>query len=671
MTETDFLAAICAAPDDDDLRLVYADWLEERGESLQAEYVRVGVEFCKIKDEHDPRRHALFEREQELERLHSDSWRQRLAGYLPEPLRSWCWSNLHFSRGLPAWVTADVARFAQDAEALLRVFPITTAHLGVRGPDDIALLGSTTAFRSCRWLSLHARPELGTAAVQAIVNSPHLGQLKSLQLFGLQIGDEGLVALAEAAERFPHLEMLELTRTGVTGVGVAALARCPLMGHLKNLWLRENAVGREGLRALARAEAPALEELWLPDTQLGNVGTILAKARWPALWRLDLDNSGLAPSSVAALLRSEWFPRLRALSLRGLAFSSRASARSDGPRPVNLRNLSIGSPALSDAGLLRLLEPYQFPELRTLWVSDSQVGDDAIAALTAHPCEHLGHLYLMDNQIGSAGAWRLLTSPHLPALRGLTLRRNRIGESTIVDTTAPPTDPHLTDLDLGSNPMTPEVGRALLSRPELARLEKLKLSHSYLGPEGGRTLAQGPLTDTLRELLACGTGLGDEGVIALLGARFLGALRDLSLQGVGLGVGGIAALVRSDDLASLLSLRLDKNPLGPEAGRLLASAPWLPQLTCLHLSDSAIGDEGVIALAGCPGVARLGFLGLNAVGLTPVGVRALLDSPHLSRGLHVHLAGNAPEVREQFGDALARRFAEVDYARHPHIDMAW
>jgi uncharacterized protein (TIGR02996 family) len=671
MTERDLLAAIRAAPDDDEIRLVYADWLEEQGEPLQAEYVRAAVECSKIKDEQDARGQALFGRAQELDRLHGDTWGHRLAGYLPDHLRSWCWSDLHFARGLPGSVNADVSRFARDAEELMRVFPITSATLRVKGPADLAPLGSLAAFRSVRWLSLFAPPELGAATIRAVVASPHLRQLKALQLFNLTMGDEGLIALAEAAGQFPHLEMLELTRTGVTGRGVTALARCPLMAHLKSLWLRENAIGREGLRALARAEAPLLEELWLPDTQFGDVGAALAKARWPALWRLQLDDSGLAPSSVSALLRSEWFPRLRDLSLRGLTFSRRTRSAPDGARPVGLRSLSLGSPTLSDAGLLRLLQPYQFPELCSLWVSDSQVGDDAIAALTAHPCERLTHLYLMDNRIGSGGAGRLLTSPHLPALRGLTLRRNRIGESPILDTAAPPTEPHLIDLDLSHNPMTPAVGEALLSRPELARLEELTLSYSYLGPEGGRLLARGPLGGALRKLLTCGTGLGDEGVIALLGARFVASLRDLSLQGVGLSGKGLSALARADDLESLLSLRLDWNPLGPEACALLASAPWLPRLTSLQLSDTEIGDDGVAALAACPGVRRLGFLGLNAVGLTPAGVRALLDSPHLPPEMHVHLADNATEIQERLGEALAQRFAGVGYDRRPHIDIAW
>jgi uncharacterized protein (TIGR02996 family) len=671
MTERDFLAAICAAPEDDDLRLVYADWLEDQGESLQAEYVRVAVEFSQIEDEHDPRRQLVADRERELERLHSGPWQQRLADYLPDHLRSRWLSNLHYSRGLPGWIASDISQFAQDADELMKIFPISTAHLDANTPEEVAQLGSLTAFSEIRWLSLHAPPELAISTMQGLTTSPHLGQLTSLQFFGLAMGDEGLIALADAADRFPRLERLELSSAGITRTGVAALARSPLMAHLKELWLRENAIGREGFRALARAEAPLLEQLWLPDTQLGNVGNILAKARWPSLWGLHLDKSGLAPASVSALLRSEWFPRLRELNLRGLAFSDKTKPTSDGPRSVNLHSLSIGSPALTDAGLLRFLEPHQFPELRTLWVSDSQIGNDAIMALTAHSCEKLGNLYLMNNQIGSAGAWRLLTSPHLPALRGLYLSRNRIGQGPLLDTAAPPTDAHLVNLDLSQNPMTPAVGRALLSRPELARLEELKLSHSYLGPEGGSILAHGPLTGTLRKLLACSTGLADEGVIALLKAGFLKALRDLSLQGVELGDHGLAALVRCDNLTSLLSLRLDRNPLGPAAGSLLTSAPWLPGLTYLQLSDTAIGDEGVAALVGSQGVSRLGFLGLNAVGMTAVGVRALLDSPHLSHGLHVHIAGNAPEIQEQLGNVLAQRFAEVDYRRHPHIDMAW
>jgi uncharacterized protein (TIGR02996 family) len=40
MDDTSFIEAILAAPDDDSLRLIYADWLEERGD-IRAEYLRL------------------------------------------------------------------------------------------------------------------------------------------------------------------------------------------------------------------------------------------------------------------------------------------------------------------------------------------------------------------------------------------------------------------------------------------------------------------------------------------------------------------------------------------------------------------------------------------------------------------------------------------------------
>ena len=44
MTQHDaLLAAVCAAPDDDLPRLVYADWCDENGQPERAEFIRVQV----------------------------------------------------------------------------------------------------------------------------------------------------------------------------------------------------------------------------------------------------------------------------------------------------------------------------------------------------------------------------------------------------------------------------------------------------------------------------------------------------------------------------------------------------------------------------------------------------------------------------------------------------
>lgn len=55
MTEEDaFLAAICSEPDDDTVRLVFADWLDEHDRSERAEFIRIGIESDRIGAENLP-----------------------------------------------------------------------------------------------------------------------------------------------------------------------------------------------------------------------------------------------------------------------------------------------------------------------------------------------------------------------------------------------------------------------------------------------------------------------------------------------------------------------------------------------------------------------------------------------------------------------------------------
>ncbi len=53
--EEALLQAIHDSPDDDLLRLVHADWLDDHDQPGRAELVRVQVELARL-EEHDPRR---------------------------------------------------------------------------------------------------------------------------------------------------------------------------------------------------------------------------------------------------------------------------------------------------------------------------------------------------------------------------------------------------------------------------------------------------------------------------------------------------------------------------------------------------------------------------------------------------------------------------------------
>jgi uncharacterized protein (TIGR02996 family) len=76
MDEDVFLRAISAAPDDITVRLVYADWLEERGDP-RAEFIRLQVRLREVPLE-DPTRTALQTREQELRVDFPAYWLARL-----------------------------------------------------------------------------------------------------------------------------------------------------------------------------------------------------------------------------------------------------------------------------------------------------------------------------------------------------------------------------------------------------------------------------------------------------------------------------------------------------------------------------------------------------------------------------------------------------------------
>src|SRR5438093_1495473 len=71
-TRSALLAAICAHPDEDTPRLVYADWLDEHGEHDRAEFIRVQCELTRLRDE-DCEAQALAERLPDTPRDHAST----------------------------------------------------------------------------------------------------------------------------------------------------------------------------------------------------------------------------------------------------------------------------------------------------------------------------------------------------------------------------------------------------------------------------------------------------------------------------------------------------------------------------------------------------------------------------------------------------------------------
>jgi uncharacterized protein (TIGR02996 family) len=65
VTQDDFMNEIAANGADDELQLVFSDWLEEHGNAVRAELVRIQVEMARIPNE-DPRYAKLLKQERVL-----------------------------------------------------------------------------------------------------------------------------------------------------------------------------------------------------------------------------------------------------------------------------------------------------------------------------------------------------------------------------------------------------------------------------------------------------------------------------------------------------------------------------------------------------------------------------------------------------------------------------
>src|SRR5262245_47681004 len=114
MTRDDLLQAIIENPDDDALRLAFADSLEEHGERERAEFIRVQIELAKLTNM-DQRRPELEQRETELLATNESEW--------AKPVRDWVVSWT-FQRGFIAEVTLTVDMYMKHTFELVHLAPI-------------------------------------------------------------------------------------------------------------------------------------------------------------------------------------------------------------------------------------------------------------------------------------------------------------------------------------------------------------------------------------------------------------------------------------------------------------------------------------------------------------------------------------------------------------------
>jgi uncharacterized protein (TIGR02996 family) len=651
-TQPMFLAAIAADPDDDLLRLAFADWLEEQGKRCWAGVLRTQVRR--------PRKPAPYLRSLFPVAVnpmfpytppHPPDMKQVVAemGY---PL------DLEFhslDRGLPARLSLDAERFLEVGDSLAAWGPMPCVHLSN-----------------------------AVAHLDALAGCPALSAVRSLDLSSTGFTDDALRSLLESC-RLDQLAALNLGNDGWGGIpnvltpqAARLLARTTALPALEHLCLKGTPVGDDGLAALAAG--PALRKLTTLNLErcgLREAGllTLADDAPWPALRGLNLTNNLLLPGGAAALARSPQLATLWALYVRRTNFGDEAAGiLGRSPHPTQLRALDLDKNPLGDDGFTSLAESAALTSLGWLKLRRAgprqgegpppRVGPRGGAALgRAGFAGSLRFLELAEQGVGDAGLSALAGAGRYPRLERLDLSYNEVGDEGVLAMVQSDAFPALKELDLSGNRIGPPGARALAGWPGLARLapHATRLGKNPFGPDaidlalrskhGGREWQAGQ--DVCLDLEA--VNLGDEGVLRLTAHPVLAHCRELQLMTNGITARGAGLLADCPAVRGLEKLELGVNPVGDEGAAALAGSPHLAGLKVLSLGACALTDAGVTAVAESPHLVGLRELVVFDNRLTAASAAALVGAPWPDlTTLYVSRAGLNGAAQQ----ALTQRFGE-------------
>jgi uncharacterized protein (TIGR02996 family) len=318
-----FLQAIIDRPDDDMLRLVFADWLEEHGDGDRAEFIRVQIELANL-PAGAPRAKELTIREQELLSVHRNAWL--------DPLQAMV-AYAEFRRGFPERIELDLPSFFRLAERIGQVAPVTALsfsdHLTLDDARLVRLLESPHLNR-IRELDLSYSPFTEQGA-RVLAGTAALANLRILKLNRVFVGDLGVQAIL-ASGHLAALDHLEVRGTGLTPTISPFLATSAVIANLTDLAVGLNELGNTGVRsllALRNSHPWPLTALHLEGTQIDSLGVraLAGASQLANLKSLDLADNPISDSGADALATSPHLTKLTELNLGGTNITPAARQR--------------------------------------------------------------------------------------------------------------------------------------------------------------------------------------------------------------------------------------------------------------------------------------------------------------------------------------------------------
>jgi uncharacterized protein (TIGR02996 family) len=389
------LAAIRARPDEDVPRLMFADYLEEHGEAGRAAFIRAQIELART----PPWEPLAVKCRWRTPEVVSG---KQFVPTLPKVDGTYVqWAKEPFRRGF-GWelLVRSILLWAEFAEPVLAREPVGKLHFWHGTLDDwrrVAASEYVSQFRelvfnlnpsepllalrdrpaACGITDIHFQRASGAGMPEVLEDLMASAMGRGLRGLHFHTGLESRRALIDAIRTGGPFERLSFSVMGISAGYALQLFDGPATTGLKELSLRNEPLGDEGLEVLADA---------LPESLLD----------------LTLERVGLRAAGLEALARSERLANLRRLDL---------SRNSLPPREMRVLSLSR-----------------RLAGLRSLALQNCNVGDKGVRHLTRSKFWlNLVELDLRQNPIGAAGVKHLLAAPVPPELTALVLDRESLG----------------------------------------------------------------------------------------------------------------------------------------------------------------------------------------------------------------------------------------------------
>ncbi|MFO0549843.1 MAG: TIGR02996 domain-containing protein [Polyangiaceae bacterium] len=318
------LRDVLAHPDDDEPRLVYADYLLSRGDP-RGEFIVVQCKLARL-TEGDPEFEVLDARATALLEKHQSTWVQPFMGdrYTMELAgRKWTRttpSRWDFHRGFVHTATVSAEAFPLLAAGLFSREPVRRVHLTNHGLGRV--LNNVKGLRELDLSNMRLKDE-----ARALFACENFEALEVLELRKCGLGVKGARAMALAKpERWPRLRHLGLGENALGDAALTELSRAPLLSAVRSLELSREAFTAKGWSALVKS--PYLSDLEALDVNAADLGAacgeaLAASGLTRTLTTLSLRFVRLADGGLAALVAAD-FPALRVLRLPANQLTDRA-----------------------------------------------------------------------------------------------------------------------------------------------------------------------------------------------------------------------------------------------------------------------------------------------------------------------------------------------------------